>query len=361
MENEIQYAGKIPVRDNGMDTKIIGIDENRIDIGMIAEAGQIIARGGLVAFPTETVYGLGANALDETAVRKIFAAKGRPADNPLIVHVCAPEGVKQVVREIPPTAAALFQAFSPGPLTVIMPKAPGLNDAVTAGLDTVAVRIPAHKTARALIEAAGVPVAAPSGNLSGKPSPTKPEHILADMNGRADAIILGGDCTVGVESTVVDVTGEIPVILRPGGITRHMLETVLGRVEIDRHVLELVAAEDKPKCPGMKYKHYAPDAEVTVIEGSLQAVRSRIIAMLREQAGKKTGVLAYSGGAYKADLVLTVGADNQSYARNLFGDLRAFDQAGIEVVFAEFCGDMGYGLAVRNRLYKSAAGRVIQV
>lgn len=344
-----------------MDTKIIEIDENRIDGEKMAEMGKIIAGGGLVAFPTETVYGLGANALDEAAVRRIFAAKGRPADNPLIVHVCAPEEARTVAREIPPAAEALFRAFSPGPLTVILPKAPALNDAVTAGLDTVAVRIPAHKTARALIAAAGVPVAAPSGNLSGKPSPTKPAHILADMNGRAEGIILGGGCAVGVESTVVDVTGDVPVILRPGGITQDMLEAVLGRVEIDRHVLEAAGTADRPRCPGMKYKHYAPDAEVTVVEGALPAVREKIRALLAEQAGKKTGVLAYAGGAYDAGLTLEAGADNQAYARNLFGALRAFDQAGIDVVFAEFCGDRGYGLAVRNRLYKSAAGRVIYV
>lgn len=344
-----------------MDTKIIEICEENIDRSKMEEMGKIIAGGGLVAFPTETVYGLGANALDETAVRRIFAAKGRPADNPLIVHVCALEDAVQVVREIPPAAAALFRAFSPGPLTVIMPKAPGLNDAVTAGLDTVAVRIPAHKTARALIAAAGVPVAAPSGNLSGKPSPTEPAHILADMDGRADGIILGGSCAVGVESTVVDVTGDIPVILRPGGVTQEMLEDVLGRVDIDRHVLEAAGTADKPKCPGMKYKHYAPDAEVTVVEGGMHAVREKIRVLLRERPAGKIGVLAYAGGVYDADLTLYAGADNQAYARNLFGALRAFDQAGIETVFAEFCGDMGYGLAVRNRLYKSAAGRVIYV
>ncbi len=344
-----------------METKIIQIDEENIDAAQMAEMGAVIAGGGLVAFPTETVYGLGANALDERAVGRIFAAKGRPADNPLIVHVADLAGTERIVREIPTAAAALFAAFSPGPLTVIMPKAPGLNGAVTAGLDTVAVRIPAHKTAQALIRAAGVPIAAPSGNLSGKPSPTKPEHILQDMNGRADAIILGGDCAVGVESTVVDVTGPVPVILRPGGITRQMMEAVAGPVEIDRHVLEDVQEQDRPKCPGMKYKHYAPDAEVTVVAGALSAVREKIKALLQDQSGKKTGVLAYAGGTYPADMVLSAGRNNQDYAKNLFGALRAFDQAGIEVVFAEFCGDAGFGLAVRNRLYKSAAGRVINV
>lgn len=344
-----------------MDTKIIEINEQNIDTAKLAEMGRIIAEGGLVAFPTETVYGLGANALDARAVEKIFVAKGRPQDNPLIVHVCDLADIAAVVREIPPAAKALFRAFSPGPLTVIMPKAPTLNDVVTAGLDTVAVRIPAHETARALIRAAGVPVAAPSGNLSGKPSPTRPEHIIADMNGRADGIILGGDCAVGVESTVVDVTGRVPVILRPGGITRQMMEKIVGPVEIDRHVLSAVAKTDKPKSPGMKYKHYAPDAEVTVVEGEILAVRKKIAALLEEQEGKKTGVLAYTGGSYAADLVLAAGADNKAYAKNLFGALRGFDAAGVEVVFAEFCSDMGYGLAVRNRMYKSAAGRVIYV
>lgn len=343
-----------------MKTKVIEIDEQNIDAGKIAEMGKIIADGGLVAFPTETVYGLGANALDENAVRRIFAAKGRPADNPLIVHVCQLEEAKQVVREIPPAAAALFSAFSPGPLTVIMPKAKDLNDAVTAGLDTVAVRIPAHKTARALIQAAGVPVAAPSGNLSGKPSPTKPKHILADMQGRAEGIILGGDCSVGVESTVVDVTGDVPMLLRPGGITHAMLESVVGKVEIDAHVLADAAVMDKPRCPGMKYKHYAPDARVTVVTGSRAAVQAKITTLLGEKTGGKTGVLAYTGSTYPAELVLDAGKDNAAYAKNLFGALRAFDENGISEVFAEFCDDMGYGLAVRNRLYKAAGGRVIR-
>lgn len=346
-----------------MNTQIFRIDGNNIDDELIKRAGEILRRGGLVAFPTETVYGLGANALIPDAVRATFTAKGRPSDNPLIVHITDKKDIFKVARELPSAAERLFDAFSPGPLTVILKKQPSVDDAVTAGLDTVAVRIPSHPVARALINAAGVPVTAPSANLSGKPSPTNAKHVTDDMNGRIDAIIDGGACSVGLESTVIDMSGEIPVILRPGGITPEQIRAVLPDAVVDRHVTEAVSVNDTPKCPGMKYKHYAPDAEVTVVEGKPDAVHAKISELLKgaKADGKRTGVMIMSDAKYEADLVLRAGENSGDYARNMFTLLRTFDENGIDVVFAEFCEKDGLSLAIRNRLYKSAANRVIRV
>lgn len=346
-----------------MKTQIFKIDSNNINETLINEAGAILRRGGLVAFPTETVYGLGANALIPVAVKATFTAKGRPSDNPLIVHIADKSDILKIARDFPPDAVRLIDTFSPGPLTVILKKQPSIDDAVTAGLDTVAVRIPSHPVARALIKAAGVPVTAPSANLSGKPSPTNAKHVIDDMDGRIDAVIDGGECEVGVESTVVDMSGEIPVILRPGGITPEQLRAVLPNVQLDRHITEAVSVNDTPKCPGMKYKHYAPDAEVTVIEGERGAVRVKICELLEKACaeGKRTGVMTMSDTDYCADLVLHAGSDNKEFAKNMFTQLRTFDENGIDVVFAEFFETDGLALAVRNRLYKSAANRVIRV
>lgn len=345
-----------------METKIVTIDPQKIDMEQIAPLGRLLAAGKLVAFPTETVYGLGANALDEAAVKRIYQAKGRPSDNPLIVHFSEVGDIKTVARELPEAARRVLERFSPGPLTVILKKQSYLNDTVTAGLDTVAVRIPEHPVARALIKAAGVPVAAPSANLSGKPSPTRAEHVVADMDGRVDAIIDGGACTVGVESTVLDMTGAQPTILRPGGVTYEQLQTVLSDVQIDPHVLKSVAADETPKSPGMKYKHYAPEAEVVVVEGDIKMVRGKIGELIKGTQNKRIGVLAMDGADYPAaDVVLPAGADNQEYANRLFDALREFDRRGVDIVFAEFSGDMGYGLAVKNRLYRAAANRVIRI
>lgn len=339
-----------------METRLLGTDNSSID-----EAGKILARGGLVAFPTETVYGLGANALNETSVKSIYAAKGRPSDNPLIVHIADPADIEKFTTAVSDTARALISAFMPGPFTIILKKTDVIPAAVTAGMATVAVRCPINETAHRLIRAAGVPIAAPSANLSGKPSPTKAQHVIDDMTGRIDAIINGGDCEVGVESTIVDASGDIPVLLRPGGITFEDLLAVAPETQIDKHILESIGEGERPLCPGMKYKHYAPDAEVTVIEGDLKAVKVKIDELLKQNSDKVCGVLTMSDNAYDSAVILCGGMNNRDYARNLFGSLREFDRLGVEIVFAEFENRDGYGLAVRNRLYKSAAQRVIYV
>lgn len=339
-----------------MDTKLFSTEENEIN-----EAGKIIRNGGLVAFPTETVYGLGASAFDADAAKKIYAAKGRPSDNPLIVHICDKAQIADIAAEIPNAAQIVIDKFMPGPVTIILKKKSVVPNDVTAGLDTVAIRFPAHETAQRLIAAAGVPIAAPSANLSGKPSPTKAKHVIKDMTGRIDAIIDGGDCNVGVESTIVDFTGERPVILRPGGVTYDDLKAQGIDVEIDKNILQSIAPDEVPKCPGMKYKHYAPNAEVTVVEGEKNAVQKKIKELLNETNGKIAGVLTMYGADYDNAVILSAGNTNKEYAKNLFSALREFDELGVEIVLAEFSEKDGYGLAVKNRLYKAAAQRVIHV
>lgn len=341
-------------------TEVIIFDENNPDISGIERAGRVLANGGLVAFPTETVYGLGADAFNEKAVKRIFEAKGRPSDNPLIVHLSDKSEIKKIAREIPESAQRLIDAFMPGPFTVILKKQPCVPDCVTAGLDTVAVRVPSLHAAHRLIECAGTPVAAPSANLSGKPSPTMAEHVIADLDGRVDCIIAGGACDVGVESTVVDVSGENPIVLRPGGITFDEIKSIAPNAQIDEHVLRSAETGEKPRCPGMKYKHYAPDAEVIVVVGEKDAVKIKIDELIMKKRSQKTGVLTMYDNEYDADIVLRAGQGNREYAQNLFSRLRQFDDLGAEVVFAEFCEKDGYGLAVKNRLYKSAGNRVIK-
>lgn len=338
-----------------METLILTTDENEIK-----KAGEIIRGGGLVAFPTETVYGLGANALSADASKKIYAAKGRPSDNPLIVHICDRNEIDNIAEDIPKTAKIVIEKLMPGPVTIILNKKDTVPDTVTAGLKSVAIRFPANETAQRLIRAAGVPVAAPSANLSGKPSPTKAKHVIDDMTGRIDAIIDGGNCDVGVESTIIDFTGDVPTILRPGGITLDDLKAVGVKAEIDKNILQSVAQNEQPKCPGMKYKHYAPEAEVTVVEGEKKAVQKKIKELIKG-TDKIAGVLTMYGADYDNAVILSAGSTNKEYAKNLFSALREFDELGVEVVFAEFCSDDGYGLAVKNRLYKAAAQRVIYV
>lgn len=342
-----------------MDTEIFALDAENIDKALINKAGNIIKNSGLAAFPTETVYGLGASALDGGAVKKIYAAKGRPSDNPLIIHVCSREQIFEYTRDVSDTAKKLIDAFMPGPFTVILKKKSVIPDEVTAKMDTVAVRFPENKIACALINAAGVPIAAPSANLSGKPSPTEAKHVIHDMRGRIECIIDGGSCDVGVESTIVDASGEIPVLLRPGGVTYDMLKSVVPETVIDAHVLKSVAADEQPKCPGMKYKHYAPDADVTVVEGEKDAVQKKIRELLYENRNTVTGVLTMYESAYDDAVIISAGKTNREYAKNLFAALRKFDDLGVKVVFAEFCDRDGYGLAVKNRLYKSAGNKVI--
>ncbi|MCX7714341.1 MAG: L-threonylcarbamoyladenylate synthase [Clostridia bacterium] len=348
-----------------MNTQMIKINPEEIDKNTLKEAAKILGEGGLVAFPTETVYGLGANALDEDAVKGIFVAKGRPSDNPLIVHIAEKDDVYKIAINVPQMAQKLIDAFSPGPLTVILKKQPFVSSIVTGGLDTVAIRIPAHPIARELIRLSGVPVAAPSANLSGKPSPTMAKHVIEDMNGRIDCIIDGGPCSVGLESTVVDMTGQCPVILRPGGVTLEDIKQIIPTALLDSHVLSSISSAEAPRSPGMKYKHYAPKAEVTVVEGEHTKVREKIrqLCSLAKADGKKVGVIVRYGeeASYPADCVLTAGYESTSYAASLFANLRKFDENGIEVVFAEFKSEAGMGVAVQNRLYKAANNRVIHV
>lgn len=341
-----------------METEIIKAEDG---LNGIKKAGKIIANGGIVAFPTETVYGLGGNAFDKDAAKRIYAAKGRPSDNPLIVHICDKEQIKELCCDINKYAKKLIDAFMPGPFTIILNKASCIPDTVTAGMDTVAIRFPSHPVAAKLIECAGVPVAAPSANLSGKPSPTRAEHVVHDLCGRVDCIIDGGSCDVGVESTIVDASGDVPVLLRPGGITLDMLREVCSDTVVDKHIMESVAPDEQPKCPGMKYKHYAPDAEVVVVEGGKDAVRSKIRELIEENSGKVIGVLTMYESAYDDAVIINAGNGNRDYARELFAGLREFDRLGTDIIFAEFCENDGVGLAVKNRLYKSAGGNVIHV
>lgn len=340
-----------------METIII----DKTDEKSLSAAAQVIKNGGIVAFPTETVYGLGANAYDEVAIKKIYKAKGRPSDNPLIVHISGVEEIEKVAREIPENAKKLLKKFAPGPFTLILKKQPSIPDIVTAGLDTVGVRIPKDATAREFIRLAGVPIAAPSANISGKPSPTKAEHVISDLDGRADAIICGEDADVGVESTIIDVTGEFPVILRPGGITKEDILSVCDRVEINQNVLTGVKENETPKCPGMKYKHYSPDCEITVVEGGKERTAEKIKELLKadKKNGIKVGVLAASEDDFEADLYIFEGRNNAEFANILFDALRKFDKCGIEKAYVQMCMKDEMELTVKNRIYKSAGYKII--
>ncbi len=343
-----------------METKEIFINPDNIDASLANEAGSILKNGGLVAFPTETVYGLGANAFDDVAVGSIFTAKGRPNDNPLIVHVASKEDVEELVESVSEKAKLVMDKFWPGPISIIMKKSDKIGDAVSAGLDTVAVRMPSHPVALALIKAAGVPVAAPSANTSGKPSPTSAKHVREDMYGKIDMIVDGGRCLVGVESTVLDLSGDEAVILRPGGITASMLESVIGKVKYSK---QHVADENTPRCPGMKYRHYAPKASVYVLEYKNELDKERVDEMICEHKknGARVGILdcADNGFICGADRYTCCGESSKKYAENLFYLLRDFDENGIDVILCpmNFCDDMSN--AVKNRLYKAASNNIL--
>ncbi|RNB82029.1 threonylcarbamoyl-AMP synthase [Brevibacillus fluminis] len=353
-----------------MVTKMWTVDKGVEDLetcAQIVDAARLIQQGEVVAFPTETVYGLGADALSNQAVEKIFVAKGRPSDNPLIVHIGRIGQLETVVSQVTDDAKRLIEAFWPGPLTLILPKQDTVADLVTAGLETVGVRMPDHPVALSLINAAGMPIAAPSANLSGKPSPTTAQHVRGDLEGRIAAIVDGGATGVGVESTVIDMTVKPAMILRPGGVTFEQLQAVLGTVEIDPAFL--LGAEESPRSPGMKYTHYAPEGELWLVNGEREAVRKRMESMLREarQMGCKTGVLVTSENAAEwegsgcADAVLSCGSlsDLGSVARDLYGVLRQFDSLGVQFMVAPVFPRKGMGLAVMNRLEKAAGGRVV--
>ena len=329
----------------------------------VDRAAEILRSGGLVGIPTETVYGLGANGLDPAAVRSIFQAKGRPQDNPLILHIPDPSWLALYCRDIPEEAWRLARRFWPGPLTMILRRDPAVPDEVTAGLDTVGMRCPAHELCRAVITAAGVPVAAPSGNTSGRPSPTSVADMLEDMNGKIDAILDGGDCQVGVESTIIDVTADPPRLLRPGGVPLEELRAVLGEIDIDPAILRPMGEGEKPRAPGMKYRHYAPKAPVIVVKGS--PARSAQYILDHIDHSYWDGVICFDEFAswYPGHPVERLGGavDCWENARRLFHALRAMDEAGVKRIWAQSPGTAGMGLAVVNRLDKAAGFHIVEV
>lgn len=322
-------------------------------------AGKILREGGLVAFPTETVYGLGGNALDPQAARKIYAAKGRPGDNPLIVHIADPSEA-EAIAYTNDTYYKLAKAFMPGPLTVVLPKKDIVPDSVTGGIKTVAVRCPGHPVALELIRAAGVPIAAPSANLSGSPSPTTAEHVMSDLEGRIDMIIDGGQSEIGVESTVISLTGDVCTVLRPGEIIPRELYSIVGDVVVAQAVKVPSAAGDKPESPGMKYKHYAPSKPLVLLSGS----REEAVAYVNNET-KKTAVLAYSEDADKFEnaYVIDIGAadDAHSQMHNLFKALRDVEAADAEIIYANLPPETDDFLAVYNRMIRACGGIVVRL
>ena len=340
---------------------IARMTEDNIDQSAIEKAGEILKNGGLAAFPTETVYGLGGNALDAKASEKIYAAKGRPSDNPLIVHIADFDQIYDLCPAVPPQAKLLADAFWPGPLTMIVPKGDCIPDEVSCGLDTVGIRLPSHPMARALIRESGVPLAAPSANTSGRPSTTTAAHVMHDMDGKIAAVLDGGACGVGVESTVITLALERPRLLRPGGITLEQLRSVLGEVDVDRALYEKIGDDVKVSAPGMKYRHYAPKAPVTVVRGNPQDTAKYIA----EHIGNSTGVLCFDEyrEMFPTCVVECFGSQDDlgAQAREVFDRLRAFDDTSVTQIWAQCPSDEGLGLAVANRIKKAAGFSVIEV
>lgn len=349
-----------------MKTKMLRLDEENINKEIIASAAKVIKDGGLVSFPTETVYGLGANGLDEQAIAKIFKAKGRPQDNPLILHISSVEELDELVSEISDEAKVCIDKFWPGPLTMIFKRSGIIPDGITAGLDTVAIRMPSNKIALELIRQAQRPIAAPSANTSGKPSPTAADHVFTDLDGKLEMIIDGGRTGIGLESTVLDLTEEVPTILRPGGITHEDLVRVLGKVEIDKSITNF---NEKiiPKSPGQKYKHYAPNSEMIIFEGEMENVISNIKKICEENIalGKKVGIMCTdeTENNYNKGLVYSMGSrkNGETIAHNLFYILRDMDKENVDIILAESTSFSEIGLAIMNRMIKAAAGKIVNV
>ena len=341
-----------------MKTKITILDENNIDQNIINDAGDVIAEGGLVVFPTETVYGLGANALDKLAVEKIFKAKGRPQDNPLIVHV-ADFNIEPLVREIPDIARRIMNKYWPGPITLIFNKSDLIPSITSAGLNTVGIRMPSNLIARKLIEAAGTPIAAPSANISGRPSPTDVESCIEDLSGKIEYILGGDKSEVGLESTIVDCTCTPLCILRPGAITIEMLREIDEEIYIDINIMCKPNNDFKPKAPGMKYRHYAPKAPVKIICGELEKTVAKINEIVQNSIGKKKiGIIATdeTKNKYPYGTVISLGSRKQlgNVGRNLFEVLRSFDAIDVDLILSEAFEEKGIGVAIMNRLKKSA-------
>ena len=348
-----------------MQTIIKKVDENCIDKKIMEEAGELLKAGALVAFPTETVYGLGANALDEKAAAKIYAAKGRPSDNPLIIHIADMESLPLITEEVPVEAVKLAEKFWPGPLTIVLKKSDIVPLGTTGGLNTVAVRMPSHPIALEMIRHGGGYIAAPSANTSGRPSPTLASHVADDMDGIIPMILDGGAVGIGIESTIVDLTDEVPTILRPGFITKEMLEEVVGEVQIDKGLA--VDAKVAPKAPGMKYRHYAPKAELIIVEGDSKAVVEKINALAKENEAKGicTGVIGTEETVelYECGVVKSMGtrSDELSISSQLYRILREFDESDAKVIYSESFEQGEIGSAIMNRLLKAAGHKVIKL
>ena len=343
-----------------METKILKVASIFENPDELQQAADILAQGGLVAFPTETVYGLGANGLNEDAVRAIYRAKGRPSDNPLILHICDMEMLPQLAREVPSAAVRLALEFWPGPLTMVLPKTSQVPDAVSGGLDTVAIRFPGNLIARELIRRCGKPVAAPSANLSGSPSPTTAQHCIDDLMGRVDAIVDGGICGVGLESTVISLAGEVPTVLRPGGITVEQLRKVLGDVQVDPAVTHPMAEGQKAASPGMKYKHYAPKARVILVDGN----QADFAGYVNERKADGVFALCFSEDIAALEVPeVCYGGEKRpgEQAHALFDVLRRLDDQNAQLVFAHCPNQDGLGLAVYNRLLRAAAFDVVRL
>lgn len=349
-----------------MNTKVEYLDKNNPNKEIIKKAGNCIRQGGLVVFPTETVYGLGANALNEEAVKGIFMAKGRPQDNPLIIHV-ADMDISNFVKEVPEKAKKMMERFWPGPLTIIMKKSSIIPNITSAGLDSVGIRMPANVLARELIKESGVPIAAPSANISGKPSPTEIEGCIEDLKGKVDFIIGGEKCDVGLESTIVDCTVEPPCVLRPGGITLEMLKEIDGEIYIDPSIMKKAEKNFKPKAPGMKYRHYAPKAPVKVVTGDLEKTIAKVNEIVQNyiDVGKKVGIISTeeTKGRYRNAIVKSLGNRNDisTIGKNLFRVLREFDEEEVDIIISEAFEEKGLGIAIMNRLKKAAGFDIINV
>lgn len=350
-----------------MDTILVTVDNKAPNKEIIEQAATILKNGGLVAFPTETVYGLGANGLDVVACKKIYEAKGRPSDNPLILHIAQKQALYKIVKSVPEKAEKLIDAFWPGPLTMIFEKKDCVPNEITGGHSTVAVRFPSHVVAQEIIKASNLPIAAPSANSSGKPSPTKASHVIFDLEHKIDMIVDGGSAEVGLESTIVDVSGKIPMLLRPGAVTKEMIEEVIGQIEIDPTILSKPSSDVAPKAPGMKYTHYSPKADVILVQGDdISKVKQKIKELVKKdlQLGKKVGILAtgQTKNDYDCGIVLSLGdrENLEEIGSNLFKHLRKFDFLGVEVVYSETVPEVGEGLAIMNRLQKAAGYKVIK-
>ncbi len=347
-------------------TKIIKVDPENLKEERVKEAAKIIKRGGTVAFPTETVYGLGANGLDERAVERIFKAKGRPQDNPLILHIAFKEQLEELVEDIPEEAFKIMEKFWPGPLTLIFKKSAKVPDKITGGLSTVAIRMPDNKIALKIIELAGIPIAAPSANTSGRPSPTNASHVVEDLCSKINMVVDGGSTGIGVESTVLDMSGEIPMVLRPGGITYEDLKLLINNVELDKSIIK----DDEniiPKSPGQKYKHYAPKGEMTVFSGDVENMVSSINYFAKKyiKEGKKVGIMATeeTKSRYSKGTVLVMGSreNKESIAKNLFNIIREFDNLDVDIILAEGIDTIGIGRAIMNRMKKASGNNLKRV